>query len=137
MKRENYIEDKIGRETPFRVPDGYFESFIKEMEEKLPPYPEVPKPMKLSTWHRVRPYVYLAAMFCGIWCMMKIFYTATSITSPLEAPAEHIAMIMENPSDYGVDMNSSSQEDFAVEMEVADSFESASELQEALDREFE
>lgn len=26
-----------------------------------------------SLWMKVRPYVYLAAMFMGIWCMMNLF----------------------------------------------------------------
>lgn len=26
-----------------------------------------------SIWQRVRPYVYLAAMFCGVWLMMWLF----------------------------------------------------------------
>ena len=29
--------------------------------------------MPRSFWSRVRPYVYMAAMFLGIWCMMKTF----------------------------------------------------------------
>lgn len=129
MKREEYIEEKVGRDVPFKVPNGYFNAFVAEMEAKLPPFPAAPKPEKLSAWQKIRPYVYLAAMFCGIWCMMKIFHTATSINSPLEAPAEHIAMVMENPTEYDVAVSNSSQDDFSLEMDVLDSYDSLEELQ--------
>lgn len=128
MKREDYIEEKFGRETPFKVPDGYFESFVADMERKLTRYPAAPKPEKLSAWHRIRPYVYLAAMFCGIWCMMKIFHTATSIDSPLEMPAEHIAMVMESPEEFEVAPFDSDDNDFSLEMEVIDNYESLEEF---------
>ncbi len=26
-----------------------------------------------TVWERIRPYVYMAAMFAGIWCMLKMF----------------------------------------------------------------
>ena len=63
---------KIGRDPGFRVPDGYFDDFAKRTAESLPRrvLPQAPKPTR---WQRVRPFVYLAAMFAGIWCMMQIF----------------------------------------------------------------
>lgn len=58
------------------VPDGYFEDFAARMTASLPEREwEKPQPKVLprSIWQRVRPYVYLAAMFMGVWCMMKMF----------------------------------------------------------------
>lgn len=77
MKEEQNIIDRFGREHPWRVPEGYFESVRIEIESKLPAYPEMPKPQKLTVWQRVRPYMYLAAMFAGIWMMMKVLHTAS------------------------------------------------------------
>ncbi len=133
MKREEFIEEKVGRETPFRVPDNYFESFIAEVEAKLPPYPAAPKPERLSTWHRIRPYVYLAAMFCGIWCMMKIFHSAADLSNTFETPSDQIAMVMENPSAYDIGFATSPQDDFQLEMEVVDAYDSPAELREDLE----
>ena len=45
------------------------------MSESLPEMPKsefAPQP-KRTMWHRLRPYTYMAAMFAGIWCMMKMF----------------------------------------------------------------
>ena len=72
MKQNSDILDKIGRDPGFKVPDGYFENFAKQMAEKLPEkeFKEEPKP---TLWLRVRPFVYMAAMFAGVWLMMQIF----------------------------------------------------------------
>lgn len=75
MKETNDILDKIGRRSGMTVPEGYFDSFVAKMSESLPDMPEQvnePEPQR-TFWQRVRPYTYMAAMFAGIWCMMKMF----------------------------------------------------------------
>lgn len=70
------ILTKVNRNDGMTVPDGYFEDFAKRMAASLPQQewekPE-PKVLPRSIWQRMRPYVYLAAMFMGVWCMMKMF----------------------------------------------------------------
>ncbi len=66
------ILSKIGRESGFKVPDNYFENFAKKMEEELPEHEVIPE-VKPTTWTKIRPYLYMTAMFAGIWCMMWIF----------------------------------------------------------------
>ncbi len=72
MKQDSEILDKIGKDPGFRVPDNYFADFAKQMEQSLPEkvFKKEPKPTR---WMRIRPWVYMAAMFAGIWCMMQIF----------------------------------------------------------------
>lgn len=70
------ILEKVNRNDGMTVPDGYFEDFAARMTASLPEREwEKPQPKVLprSAWQRVRPYLYLAAMFMGIWCMMKMF----------------------------------------------------------------
>lgn len=77
MKKTESILDKAARHDGMKVPEGFFEDFVERMSEALPARPEVeeakiaaaPKTM----WERLRPYVYMAAMFAGIWCMLKMF----------------------------------------------------------------
>lgn len=70
------ILTKVNRNDGMTVPDGYFDDFAARMMAALPerdwekPQPKV---MPRSVWQRVRPYIYLAAMFMGVWCMMKMF----------------------------------------------------------------
>lgn len=70
------ILTKVNRNDGMTVPDGYFEDLAKRMAASLPQQewekPE-PKVLPRSIWQRMRPYVYLAAMFMGVWCMMKMF----------------------------------------------------------------
>ncbi|MDE7154697.1 MAG: hypothetical protein K2N79_00210, partial [Muribaculaceae bacterium] len=73
MNNPNDILTKIGRNDGMTVPKGYFEDFISSMQQSLPEI-ERQKPEKGNTvWLKIRPYVYLAAMFAGIFCMMKMF----------------------------------------------------------------
>lgn len=75
---ENDILNRINRHDGMTVPDGYFEDFARRMADSLPEQPwEMEEPQEnvvpRSWWQKVRPYVYLAAMFLGIWCMMQTF----------------------------------------------------------------
>lgn len=95
MKEEKKLLEKIGRSQPWTVPDGYFDSLSGNIIDKLPEYPEKPHAQDLSTWQRLKPYVYLAAMFAGIWCMMQIFHHAGGIGNiSLDNPPEHLATYM-------------------------------------------
>ena len=76
MKKGEDILKKINRNDGMTVPEGFFEDFAAKMEAMLPERPEAEQPRRIehrTTWQRVRPYVYMAAMFAGIWCMLKMF----------------------------------------------------------------
>ncbi len=75
MKGQDILS-KIDHQSGMTVPDNFFEDFNKRMIEALPEQSwenSSPRIMPRSFWSRVRPYVYMAAMFLGIWCMMKTF----------------------------------------------------------------
>ncbi len=76
MKEENNILAKVGRRDGFVVPDGYFADFAAKMAELLPQRDEIEKPQvapRRTPWQACRPYIYMAAMFAGVWCMLKMF----------------------------------------------------------------
>lgn len=73
MGKEDNILRKVGTKNPFRVPDRYFEDFTQELMSKLPekePMPAMPEP---TLWQRVKPWIYMTAMFCGIMLSVRIF----------------------------------------------------------------
>ena len=74
MKEEDEILRKVGTGNAFKVPEGYFENLTSEVMDKLPeqkqPAFEVKEPTK---WDKLKPLFYMAAMFAGIWLMMKMF----------------------------------------------------------------
>lgn len=103
MKEEDKILNKIGTENPFRVPEGYFESFTSEVMNRLP---EKEKPAitqrEPTRWERVRPWLYMAAMFIGAAMIIRV---ASSDRTPAadrmavddtENEIEYINMAVEN-----------------------------------------
>ena len=82
--KKSDILDEVGRRDGMTVPEGYFADFNSRMERMLPPTDferSEPGPVVLEwpgRWQRIRPYVYMAAMFAGAWCMLKMF----SLMSP-------------------------------------------------------
>lgn len=83
------IIDNIARKGEgMTVPEGYFEDFAVKMATRLPFREELDTPLaqqkpKNSTWLKFRPYVYLAAMFAGAWCLLKMFSLMSTTTDAL------------------------------------------------------
>lgn len=124
MRQEDKLKEKIGSSLPYKVPEGYFKSFKSELMESLPDFPEKPVEKKLSAWQRVKPYVYLAAMFAGIWCMMQIFHNIS--TTP--APADDVAFAAVEPDAYELYIDNTSGADIALEDEVVSLYPSIDEF---------
>lgn len=87
MNKQNDILSQIDRKSGLTVPPGYFEDFAAKMAESLPVRDELERPSAVilpppTLWTRVRPYVYLAAMFAGVWCMLKMFVLMSGTQDP-------------------------------------------------------
>lgn len=124
MKESNILE-KVGGKTGYTVPPHYFDNFRSKMMENLPEY-KVQEQPKLSAWQRVKPYLYMAAMFAGIWCMMKMFHTISSTDLSLDNPPEAVAIAMAS-SDHQDDwmyMRNDNAETFVLEEELSGSYSS-------------
>ncbi|WP_300727738.1 hypothetical protein [uncultured Bacteroides sp.] len=65
MKEENELLKKYGNKNPYKVPEGYFSEFADKLMEQLPEK-EVTETPKISAWTRMKPWVYMAAMFVGL-----------------------------------------------------------------------
>lgn len=87
------ILNRVNGRSGMTVPDGYFEEFAAKMEQMLPEQeferqtPVLPR----TWWQKVRPYAYLAAMFMGVWCMMKMFNLIQSSSSLPDTQSTMIA----------------------------------------------
>ena len=73
MGKEDNILRKAGTSNPFRVPDHYFENFTQELMNKLPEKEPMPLMSEPTLWERVKPWLYMTAMFCGIMLSVKVF----------------------------------------------------------------
>ncbi len=103
MKHEDStILKKYGKDPGFKVPENYFDDFNKRMAEMLPDVEITPVDIKPTMWQRVKPLVYLAAMFAGVWCMMQVFthFTDTSNMNSVGAVAEKLMNDNSNVEDF-------------------------------------
>ena len=73
MGKEDNILRKAGTGNPFRVPEHYFDNFTEELMGKLPEKEPLPFSTEPTLWERVKPWIYMAAMFCGIMLSVRIF----------------------------------------------------------------
>ena len=103
MKQEDpTILNKYGKDPGFKVPENYFEDFNKRMVEMLPDVEITPVDVKPTMWQRIKPLVYMAAMFAGVWCMMQVFshFTDTSSLQGVQAVAEKLQDDKSNVDDF-------------------------------------
>lgn len=95
-KEEQMLLDRFGRKGLWKVPEGYFLQMMTEVEGKLPAQPQEQRYVEMTRWQKLKPYVYLAAMFLGIWVMMNVFgRVMTSRELNLDNPPEQYAQLME------------------------------------------
>lgn len=75
MTEDNKQKYAFAKTPGMTIPDGYFADFQSRMMQTIDtlPQPEATQEVKRSVWQTVKPYVYMAAMFCGIWLMMHMF----------------------------------------------------------------
>ena len=124
MNQEEKLKERYGNKGCWKVPEGYFEQVYKEIGEKLPERKESCATVDMTLWQRVKPYVYLAAMFAGIWLMIS-----GSAQLNLDNPPEHIALAMSDTETAELYSISESINDIEVESEVSDSYDSLEEFE--------
>lgn len=97
MKKETDILAQLPKTDGMTVPEGYFAEFATRMAHSLPStdFEAEATPPPLSLWQRIRPYAYMAAMFAGVWCMLKLFTSLTAAPSGLQ-PSPGLARALDN-----------------------------------------
>ena len=103
MKQEDpTILNKYGKDPGFKVPENYFEDFNKRMVDMLPDVEITPVDVKPTMWQRIKPLVYMAAMFAGVWCMIQVFshFTNSGNLDSVRAVAEKLQDDKENVDDF-------------------------------------
>lgn len=76
MKEEDSILRKVGTGNSFKTPEGYFENLTSEVMNKLPEKDKKAFAMREPTrWEKVKPYLYLAAMFIGAALIIRVAST--------------------------------------------------------------
>ncbi len=123
METRNDILEKVGHQTGYTVPEGYFDNVRSKILQNLPEYQEA-RPEPISRWKRIQPYLYMAAMFAGIWCMMKMFHMMTTTDLSLDNPPESIALAMADADHSDWYTPSDNAEVFMIEDDVVSQYSS-------------
>lgn len=66
----NRLEEIDKTKNPFKVPENYFALFHEEIMNLLPEK-EFVAPRRVTMWDRVKPWVYMAAMFIGLYVTIQ------------------------------------------------------------------
>ena len=72
MNTDSELKARYGTKSPYKVPEGYFEQFHEQLMSRLPEAaPEAAPEAKITLMTRIKPLLYLAAMFVGIVFLMQ------------------------------------------------------------------
>lgn len=70
MKKNQTRLEQLKGQNPFSVPEGYMEGLADNIINQLPEKPRV-EAQKISMMDRVRPWLYMAAVFAGLGLFFK------------------------------------------------------------------
>lgn len=98
MREEQEIKDFGTKDTGMRVPDGYFADFAGRMDALIDALPEQPATVeapKVSLWMKVKPWMYLAAMFVSFVVVFRVFIGPVSTSERIASAnqAEEQALV--------------------------------------------
>lgn len=97
----------IDKKNPFKVPENYFVQFNESIMAKLPEK-EITQVRKVTLWEKSKPWVYMAAMFLGLFFTVRLLTINTDTTSSLDNPTA----ISISEHDYWSDVEISEDEFF-------------------------
>ncbi|MDR1161175.1 MAG: hypothetical protein LBK45_02440 [Tannerellaceae bacterium] len=96
MKKELDNWERLKGNKPFKTPEGYFEDFTSRMMSQLPEK-KYEQPKKVTLMERVRPWLYMAAVFAGLGLFFKAII---SLGDPSDALVERQAEVNEDYLEY-------------------------------------
>lgn len=109
MREEKEILDFGTRKTGMQVPDGYFADFNSRMEGLIDALPVEEKfAPKVSLWTKVKPWMYMAAMFVSFVVVFRVLIgpvtTAERMASAKQAEEQALIedALFASVSDYDV-----------------------------------
>ena len=121
MKEEDILLKKLGKEDSFKVPDGYFENLTSEVMNKLPEKEKVVfKEEPVSTWTRLKPLLYMAAMFVGAALIIRVASSDRKSVADIDVAATEIET--EVISDEMIDMalDRAMLDDYSLYVDLSD-----------------
>ena len=96
MNEEKYIEERVGRRNPYKVPEGYFDAFTSQLMQQLPE-----RPVKARQVRMRRP-LYLAAACLAALLWMFFSQPEAQSKAPVQIAAqqESVEESIDEAADY-------------------------------------
>lgn len=105
MNEEQYLINKAGKENPFRVPEGYFDSLASQVMSRVDAEGNKPQDMpmieKMAKTVWLRPVLYAAASVCALFISVTVYQHFTAQT--VENTTEQVAVYSEDSFDEAAD----------------------------------
>ena len=108
MMEEKYLIEKVGKENPFRVPEGYFDTLSSQIMAKVEAEGVAPRDIKTAKEKRaktlwLRPVLYAAASVCALFISVVAYQSHSD--QGVAAPAQNVVannqmMIYETIDEY-------------------------------------
>ena len=105
MNEEQYLINKAGKENPFRVPEGYFDSLASQVMSRVDAEGNKPQDMPMiekktkTVW--LRPVLYAAASVCALFISVTAYQHFTA--QPVENTTEQVAVYSDDSFDEAAD----------------------------------
>lgn len=107
MKDERNNLERLKGKNPFSVPEGYLEGLPAQIMSGLPEKPRQETAKRVSLLERVRPWLYMAAVFAGLGLFFKALVTvlpsdgtqADPLLVKTEVPADSLDALQESEED--------------------------------------
>ena len=121
MKEDTELKKKIGKENPFKVPEGYFENIVPEIMKRLPEA-EAQESVEITMWERVKPWVYMVAMFCGLMFGLRVMMMDKPVNKEINTDNVSMADSLEGIPDEYIDpiLDQTMMDDYTLYMYLTD-----------------
>ena len=110
MMEEKYLIEKVGRENPFRVPEGYFDTLTSQIMAKVEAEGVEARDIKTGKEKRaktvwLRPVLYAAASVCALFISVVAYqsYSDQGVAAPAQNVVANNQMIMDSYFDEAAD----------------------------------
>jgi len=110
MKEEKYLIEEVGRENPFRVPEGYFDTLTSQIMAKVEAEGVEARDLKPGKEKRakvvwLRPVLYAAASVCALFISVVAYqnYSEQGVTAPAQNVVANNQMMVDDYFDEAAD----------------------------------
>ena len=98
MNEETYLKERVGKENPFRVPDGYFDTLASQVMARIDAeaQEQPSKKAKVISMHRV--FYYAAAAVCALFVCATVYFSFNKEAEAVEQ--QQVAVVDESADNY-------------------------------------